>query len=107
MAPSQPPGGAVWLDSQVHDGRCALGWHEVGLSQVAVGESAGLGSALIRSALSAVEEGGHPPNLGSPFVPRYEHPHVCRGLSALENQLHISTVLQDLSRQQGRIVQAF
>jgi two-component sensor histidine kinase len=51
------PGGAVRLDAHVHEGRCGLGWHEVGLSQVAVGESAGLGSTLIRSALSAVDGG--------------------------------------------------
>lgn len=50
------PDGLVRLDSRVHDGRCALEWREVGLAQMAVGESAGLGASLIRTALSSIED---------------------------------------------------
>ncbi|MGD9968138.1 MAG: sensor histidine kinase [Hyphomonadaceae bacterium] len=50
------PDGFVRLEARLHDGRCALEWREVGLAQMAVGESAGLGAALIRTALSSVED---------------------------------------------------
>lgn len=51
------PTGHVRLIAEQRDGRCSLDWHEIGLSQVSMGESAGLGSLLIRSALSAIEGG--------------------------------------------------
>jgi two-component sensor histidine kinase len=49
--------GLVRLQSQVAGGRCSLEWREIGMAHVAVGESAGLGSTLIRSALSAIGDG--------------------------------------------------
>lgn len=51
------PDGLVRLESRTHEDTITLDWREVGLAHVAVGESAGLGSALVRSALSAVEGG--------------------------------------------------
>ncbi|MGD9980668.1 MAG: sensor histidine kinase [Hyphomonadaceae bacterium] len=50
------PEGLVRIDTRIHDGRCALEWREVGLTQIAVGESAGLGASLIRTALSTIED---------------------------------------------------
>lgn len=50
------PTGYVKLDAHLHAGRCALEWHEIGLAQVAMGNSAGLGATLIRSALSGVAD---------------------------------------------------
>jgi two-component sensor histidine kinase len=50
------PDGFVRLEARREDDRCILAWRETGLAQVAIGESAGLGSLLIRSALEAVED---------------------------------------------------
>jgi two-component sensor histidine kinase len=48
------PTGYVKLDAHLHGGRCALEWREIGLAQVAMGNSAGLGATLIRNALTGV-----------------------------------------------------
>lgn len=51
------PEGYVRLESRVDGGSCSLEWREIGLAHVAVGESAGLGSRLIRSALQSIDGG--------------------------------------------------
>jgi two-component sensor histidine kinase len=50
------PTGFVRLETRAHDGRCSLEWREIGLEHVALGESAGLGATLIRTALSSIED---------------------------------------------------
>jgi hypothetical protein len=47
----------VRVETHLHDGHFSLDWREIGLAHVAMGESAGLGSSLIRSALSGIEDG--------------------------------------------------
>jgi two-component sensor histidine kinase len=49
------PDGLVRLESREHEDDVLLEWREIGLVHVAIGEGAGLGSALIRAALSAIE----------------------------------------------------
>lgn len=49
------PEGLVRLESREHEGDAWLEWREIGLAHVAVGESAGFGSQLIRAALSAID----------------------------------------------------
>lgn len=46
--------GHVRLESHLREGRCSLEWREIGLAQMGMGASAGLGSTLIRTALSSV-----------------------------------------------------
>ena len=48
------PTGHVRLESRLSEGRCSLEWREVGLAQMGVSGSSGLGSTLIRTALSSV-----------------------------------------------------
>jgi two-component sensor histidine kinase len=50
------PAGFVRLEARAHDGRASLEWREIGLAHVALGESAGLGAVLIRTALSSIED---------------------------------------------------
>jgi two-component sensor histidine kinase len=49
--------GLVRLESRVSETSCTLEWREIGMAHVAVGDSAGLGSRLIRSALQSIEGG--------------------------------------------------
>jgi two-component sensor histidine kinase len=51
------PEGLVRLETRADEDSITLDWREIGLAHVAMGESAGLGSALIRSALNAIEGG--------------------------------------------------
>lgn len=51
------PEGLVRLESREHEDDVLLDWREIGLAHVAIGESGGFGSQLIRSALSAVDGG--------------------------------------------------
>jgi two-component sensor histidine kinase len=50
------PTGLVRLETTTHDGRFSLDWREIGLAHVAMGDSAGLGSSLIRTALAGIED---------------------------------------------------
>lgn len=50
------PEGYVRLETLVRDGRCSLEWREIGLAHVAMSGSAGLGTTLIRTALSAIDD---------------------------------------------------
>lgn len=49
-------GGFVRLEARLEEDRCTLAWRETGLAQIAIGESAGLGSLPIRSALESAED---------------------------------------------------
>lgn len=49
------PSGLVRVETRLAEGLCYLEWRELGLAQLAVGDSAGLGSHLIRAALAPVE----------------------------------------------------
>lgn len=51
------PEGFVRIEARCEEGRCLLEWREIGLPQVAVSESGGLGGRLIRTALSTIEDG--------------------------------------------------
>jgi two-component sensor histidine kinase len=48
------PDGHVRLETRLWEGQCSLEWRELGLAQMGVGGSAGLGSTLIRTALSSI-----------------------------------------------------
>ncbi|MGQ0533792.1 MAG: sensor histidine kinase [Caulobacteraceae bacterium] len=50
------PSGLVRLDTRMHEGRLSLEWREIGMAQVTMAGSAGLGTSLIRSALASIED---------------------------------------------------
>jgi two-component sensor histidine kinase len=50
------PGGFIRLEWRAFEGLSLLEWREVGLAHVSMGEGAGLGATLIRSALSAIDD---------------------------------------------------